>query len=123
MPKQSVHDWLDDLRLISDDISTIVHAVRAEASNTFVSVTEEIRYGGIMFSVDGVRFGGVFGYKQHVTVEFGYGAWIDDPFGWLEGAGKGRRHMKFRSVEDITLKRLSDYMKLAHQAALLHSAG
>lgn len=121
MPNQSVHDWLDDLRLVGDDITRIVHAVRSEAANTFGSVTEEIKYGGILFSADGVRFGGVFAYRQHVTVEFGYGASIDDPFGWLEGAGKGRRHMKFRSVDDIANKRLSEYMKLAHAAASFHA--
>lgn len=62
----------------------------------------------------------MFAYKEHVSVEFGYGAKIDDPFGHLEGKGKGRRYLKFRIMQDIQDKKLAQYLPLALDAA--HSA-
>jgi len=83
---------------------------------TIPSVTEEVKYGGILFS-SGVQFCGVFAYKQHVSVESGSGAKIQDPLGHLEGSGKGRRHIKLHSVKDIKAKALAHYLPLALEAA------
>ena len=53
----------------------------------------------------------------YVSVEFSHGARIHDTLGALEGAGKGRRHLKLRSVEDIAAKGLAAYLPLALEAA------
>jgi hypothetical protein len=50
-------------------------------------------------------------------VEFGNGAAIVDPYGQLEGSGKGRRHVKLRAIEDMAAKHLAEYLKLALHAA------
>lgn len=42
---------------------------------------------------------------------------IDDTEGFLEGSGKGRRHLKLRTLEDIQAKRLASYFSLALAAA------
>ena len=65
----------------------------------------------------GVQFCGVFSYKEHVSIEFGSGAKINDEIGLLEGSGKGRRHLKLRSVAEIKSRRLAEYLALAHKAA------
>jgi len=116
MATKSVHSLLEDLRLVNETNHGIVEAVRALIAKTCKGVTEEVKYGGILFT-SGVQFGGVFSYKEHVTVEFGGGAKINDPFGHLEGSGKGRRHLKLKSVDDITNKKLAKYLPLALQAA------
>jgi len=116
MAKQSVQSRLEDIRLHSETNHRIVEAVRALVNKTFESVSEEVKYGGILLS-SGVPFGGIFAYSEHVSVEFGSGAKIDDQFGHLEGTGKGRRHVKLRSVADVESKRLAEYLRLAHQAA------
>ena len=64
-----------------------------------------------------MAFGGVFAYQAHVSVEFSQGAAIDDPFGYLEGAGKGRRHVKLRRLGDVKASRLAAYLPLALAAA------
>jgi len=64
-----------------------------------------------------VSFCGVFAYQGHVSVEFGQGARISDPFGHLEGAGKGRRHLKLGSIDDLVNKQLAQYLPLALEAA------
>jgi hypothetical protein len=68
-------------------------------------------------TVAGVQFCGVFAYKEHVTIEFGSGAKIADDIGLLEGAGKGRRHLKLKTVAEIKSKKLVEYLTLAHKAA------
>jgi hypothetical protein len=115
MTKKSVQTLLEDIRFVSEQNYEIVEAVRALAKNTFETTSEEVKYGGILFA-SGVQFAGVFAYKEHVTVEFGNGAKISDPFGFLEGTGKGRRHVKLMSVAQIKDKKLAAYLSLALQA-------
>ena len=112
---KSVQALLDDIRLLGELQFQIVEAVRALARGTFTPLDEEVKYGGILFA-SGVQFGGVFAYREHVSVELSQGAKINDIDGFLEGSGKGRRHIKLRCVADISTKNLSSYLRLAHQA-------
>lgn len=116
MATKSVQSLIEDIRLISETNHEIVEAVRALVKKTFKSTSEEVKYGGILFS-SGVQFCGVFAYKEHVSVEFGAGAKITDEFGFLEGSGKGRRHLKIRSIAEVKNKKLAEYLSLAHKAA------
>ena len=116
MTSAAVRTLLDDLRLLDDGRHETVEAVRRQVAALVRPLSEEVKYGGIMFS-SGVHFGGVFAYKDHVTVEFANGAAIDDPHGLLEGAGKRRRHLKLHSAADVVDRRLADYLPLALAAA------
>jgi hypothetical protein len=116
MAGKSVQGLLEDIRLVSEERYEIAEAVRSLVKAGFKSFGEEVKYGGILFS-SGVQFCGVFVYKEHVSVEFGNGAKISDVFGHLEGAGKGRRHIKLRSIADIESKKLAQYLPLALEAA------
>lgn len=116
MAEKSVQALLDDIRLLGSDQHLLVESVRTLVKESIPSVSEEVKYGGILFSSD-VQFCGVFAYKQHVSVEFGSGALIADTLGHLEGGGKGRRHIKLRSAVDIKEKKLELYFELALAAA------
>jgi hypothetical protein len=116
MSNQSVSTLLEDIRLVSEPNHAIMQAVRTLVRKTFANTTEEVKYGGILFAA-GVQFGGVFAYKEHVTVEFRFGAKMDDLYGFLEGKGKGRRHIKLESVAQIEEKKLAAYLPLALEAA------
>ena len=113
---KSVQTLLEDIRLLGEEQFKIVEAVRALVKKTIKPMSEEVKYGGILFS-SGAHFGGVFAYKEHVSVEFGHGAKIKDTEGFLEGAGKGRRHIKLSTVNDISDKKLAKYLPLALEAA------
>ena len=115
MPK-SIEALLEDIRLLGEDQFQIVEQVRGLARKTVKPLAEEVKYGGILFW-SAHPFAGVFAYKEHVSVEFGQGAKIQDADGFLEGAGKGRRHIKLRSPGDIQAKKLSKYLQLALEAA------
>ncbi|HFU77490.1 MAG TPA: DUF1801 domain-containing protein [Epsilonproteobacteria bacterium] len=93
----------------------MVEAVRALVKSSFPDTLEEVKYGGILFS-SGVQFCGVFAYKEHVSVEFSMGAKIADTYGFLEGRGKGRRHLKLFTEIDLDEKRLAYYLPLALEA-------
>lgn len=113
---KSVQVLLEDIRLLGEEQFQVVEAVRTLVRKTIKPMTEEVKYGGILFASD-VQFGGVFAYKQHVSVEFSLGARIKDQEGILEGSGKGRRHIKLSNVGDISAKHLAKYLLLALEAA------
>jgi hypothetical protein len=112
----SVQAYLHDLQLLGGPQFAIVQAVRALVAEQFPGVQEEVKYGGILFTA-GVPFAGVFAYQAHVSVEFSHGAKVVDPNGQLEGKGKGRRHIKLHTVDDIQTRQLAVYLPLAHRAA------
>ena len=116
MATKSVQTLLDDIGLLGGDQYSLVELIRKLVMKTVPSVAEEVKYGGIIFT-SGVPFCGVFAYKKHVSVEFSNGAKITDAQGHLEGSGKGRRHVKLYSVEDVEDKHLAHYLPLALMAA------
>ncbi len=75
------------------------------------------KYGGEVLAHDpesDKKFvGGIYVYKDHVSLEFSQGASFDDPDGRLEGKGKGRRHLKFATVEEVTRKDAEEFLRQA----------
>lgn len=117
MATKSVDALVEDIRLLSEERHETVQAVRALVKKLFGPLAEEeVKYGGILFS-SGIQFGGVFAYKEHVSVEFGHGAAIQDTLGHLEGSGKFRRHIKLKCLADIDDRQLAHYLPLALNAA------
>lgn len=98
-----------------DELSDIASAVKALASDIVPGVAFEPKYGGELFVPDPAQpkqfVGGVFVYKDHVSVEFTDGVSLDDPGGFLEGKGKLRRHLKLRTLADIEGKDLASYLR------------
>jgi hypothetical protein len=97
----------------SDIVDAVIDLATAHSSNLFPTA----KYGGTVFLTDpdtqGSFIAGVFAYADHVTVEFSNGANFDDPSGVLDGKGKARRHIKLRSVDDITDKNVAGFLDQA----------
>ena len=113
---QKVRNLLDDWQTVNPDLYEIADSARMKILQLAETVNEEVKYGGILFAAP-EPFCGIFVYKQHVSVEFSHGAGIVDPHGLLEGKGKGRRHLKLHTLEDVENKHLTDYLRLAQKAA------
>jgi hypothetical protein len=111
-----VQALLDDIRLASEANFEIVSQLRALIQKTVPGASDEVKYGGFLFSA-GVPFCGVFAYSGHVSLEFGSGAAMPDPHQVLQGSGKLRRHIKLSSVDDIAALHVADYLPLALAAA------
>lgn len=107
---EQVQKYLEELMVLDSDKCEIVHNLREIVIANYPRVSERIMYGGIMFALE-EDFGGVFVYKNHVSFEFGFGAYMDDPDKFLEGKGKFRRHLKIRNIAEIKDKRVAFFVK------------
>ena len=116
MPADRISKLLEDIRLMNPERFELVRTLRETIFSLAPSVSEEVKYGGLLFSV-GEPFCGVFAYARHISVEFGAGASLPDKFKVLEGAGKLRRHIKLFSAEDISEKHVREYLVLALKAS------
>lgn len=122
MTTRSVSNWLAELRRNDELRYHLVDEVRQLALQAGPAITEQLKYGGILFA--GTRgFCGLFSYTNHVTLEFGEGASLSDPHSQLEGKGKGRRHIKLTAIGDIEAKHVRDYIALAYAASVANAAG
>jgi hypothetical protein len=116
MESDRIGQWLQDVRLLSEERYQLVRSLRTMIMALDKSVTEEIKYGGILFGAAN-HFCGIFSYKQHVTLEFSEGANLSDQHLVLEGQGKFRRHIKLQTEADVKAKHISKYLLLALKAA------
>ncbi|WP_395451475.1 DUF1801 domain-containing protein [Aminobacter sp. UC22_36] len=111
-----VQAFLNEMRDHRADHFAIVSRVREIVLQAGPAISEEIKYGGILFSTR-APFCGIFSYAGHVTLEFSAGAALPDRHGMLLGQGKLRRHIKLFSVSDIQSRHVAAYVELARQAA------
>jgi hypothetical protein len=116
MAVQTVENLLNDLSLTDPDRHALTLAACAAIRSMLPGASEKVMYGGIMFSAPAMLCG-VFAYSAHVSVEFGEGHALDDPYGVLEGQGKQRRHIKLRTPGDIRAKHLAEYVRHAADLA------
>lgn len=116
MSANRITKLLEDIRLLDQSRFELVQSLREIILGLARSVSEEVKYGGILFS-DGQPFCGVFSYANHVSLEFGAGASLPDKDKVLEGEGKLRRHIKLSSAQDIFGKHVREYLTLALRAS------
>jgi hypothetical protein len=116
MPADRISKLLEDIRLLDQARFELVQSLRKIILDLAPSISEEVKYGGILFSA-GQPFCGVFSYAKHVSLEFVAGASLPDEYKMLEGEGKLRRHIKLSSAQDISEKHVREYLLLALKAA------
>ena len=101
-------------QLISDGIS---NAIKETVEQIAPDVRFVPKYGGEVLAHDpdsDKKFvGGIYVYKDHVSLEFSQGASFNDPDGRPEGKGKNRRHLKFEAVNDVADKGAEGFLKQA----------
>ena len=114
-----VEKYLADLKNNSAAGTETVFALRETILSVDKSLTESIMYGGLLYKRDKFLLFGIFLRKDHVTLEIGGGASLEDEYGVLEGIGgkEGRRHIKLKNLGDIKDKHVEHYLKLAFDAA------
>jgi hypothetical protein len=112
MTAPDIDDLLADIRLADEDRYQIVQSLRRLVASVSPDITEELNYGGLLYSA-GSPFCGVFAYARHVSLEFSRGADLADPHAVLEGQGKKRRHIKIVQRGDIFKKNVREYVERA----------
>jgi hypothetical protein len=106
-----VKQFLNDLQSLSSERYETVSAIRNLFSDIKPPLEEGFKYGGIAYSFSGNLIGGIYVYKEHLSIEFSYGAHFLDSHKVLEGGGKGRRHIKIRELKDVKDKFVSFYIQ------------
>ena len=109
----AVQSLLDQTALVEPEKYAMLQAMRKIVFDLHPTVAERIMYGGIMFSVDKLDFGGLFLRKNHISFEFGNGHAMKDPDNHLEGTGQSRRHLKLRTMGDIDKKSVRSFASQA----------
>ena len=106
-----ISDFISDTLFVDEKKGEIVISLRELILKTFPRTEEEIKYGGLVFIIEKRLFCGIFLRKNHISVEFDYGAEMSDPDRFLEGSGKYRRHLKINKLDDIKNKKVEYYLR------------
>jgi hypothetical protein len=109
--------WINDYVEKAGKFEAVARAVRALVKKEVKGVEEYVNPWKIpSFDSNGPLCCFMAG-KEHVTFAFMRGAALPDPEKLLEGAGKGVRHVKLRSVADV---KKPGVKKLVVEAATLN---
>jgi hypothetical protein len=94
----SVDEYLD---LLGDPQKDIAKKLRAIVLARYPQLREDVKWHVPVYSLGTTPVVSIEGFKAHVNLKFFKGAGLQDRTGILEGTGKGVRHVKFRSSEDV----------------------
>lgn len=108
-----VNDFFSDIQLAFPDRFEMIQKIRQMFYQHNSELSEDIKYGGLVFNLSNELVAGIFSYKNHISVEFGNGVNFPDPSGFLEGKGKERRHLKIVELTEIESKNAEFFIKEA----------
>ena len=99
------------------DLISIANELGAFVRSCIPDSTRVSKYGGTLFTLkpeekEG-QFCGVFVYSAHVQLSFSHGPQLQDERKILQGTGKHRRHVNFKSREQIDYPYLEVLLKQA----------
>jgi len=102
---------LQEFELVNPELGEIIQSLREKILIIAPNCEEKVMYGGIIFKTPGRMFCGLFLRKSHISVEFDLGHLLHDKNGYLEGAGKYRRHLKIHNDDEIKTKTVEKFIK------------
>lgn len=91
--------------MTDEEKQSLVNLLDSLVTSTVPKAVSISKYGGTLYTLkpeekEG-QFCGVFPMKAHVQLSFSQGASLDDPDAVLLGAGKSRRHLNFKSLDQV----------------------
>jgi hypothetical protein len=95
--RMMVQPWFERMRATGADVRELVHD------------------GHPIACVADAAFGYVDAFSAHANVGFFYGAFLDDPAGLMEGAGKRMRHVKLRWRQPVNEPALIELISAAYR--------
>ena len=104
-------ELLQDFEMVNPELGKIIKSLRKAILIIAPDSEEKVMYGGIIFQIPDRMFCGLFLRKNHISIEFDLGYLLKDKNGYLEGAGKYRRHLKIQKKEEIKTKEVEKYIK------------
>ena len=110
MPTPEPDEWFEETPA---NQRPIVDGLRKLIKSSVPGVVEEIKWSRPIYSTANGMFCYLHGTKNHVTLGFHEGASLKDPKNLLEGTGKGMRHVKITSAEEIEAPAFRQFIKQA----------
>ena len=89
----------------------IVAKLRSLVKRVFPEIVETVKWGNITYLMGGENLAWIIIYRDHVDFGFFRGAELESKL--LEGTGKGLRHIKIRSSNEIDEKEVVGILKRA----------
>ena len=108
-----VSDYISDIQSLSSGQFDLVIAIRDIFLEANKELIESVKYGGLVFNVSNTLIGGIYTYKEHISIEFSNGYRFIDTDSILEGSGKKRRHIKIYTSDDIVDKNVTYFVNQA----------
>jgi hypothetical protein len=110
----SVDEYIDLLGTPQNDVAA---QLREIVLTCYPQLREDIKWHVPVYSLVTTPIVSIEGFKAHVNLKFFEGARLQDPGSILEGTGKGVRHVKFRSTEDVDEWKIRGLIDLALEQA------
>ncbi len=107
--KKTVDDHIAGLPPLQKEIAS---ALRQIIRKTVPALAETIKWGMPCYVGTG-NVCSIMAFQSHVNLAFFRGVELTDQDGLLEGTGKGMRHIKIRSRQDIRRAAISTLVKQA----------
>ena len=119
-PSETKFGTFDELMAGFDpEIMSISRNLRTLILQIHPDVVEVVRLGdsAASYGIGPKKMGEAYSYimpkESYVNLGFYYGVSLADPPGLMEGTGKNLRHVKVRSIRDVTKPALRELIKAA----------
>lgn len=110
----SVDEYIDLLGTPQNDVAA---QLREIVLTCYPQLREDIKWHVPVYSLVTTPIVSIEGFKAHVNLKFFRGAELRDRWNILEGTGKGVRHVKFRSPEDVDERKIRGLIDQALEQA------
>jgi hypothetical protein len=111
----SVDEYIGVLGTPHNDVAA---RLREIVLKRYPQLREDIKWHVPVYSLGTTPIVSIEGFKAHVNLKFFRGAVLRDRWNILEGTGKGVRHVKFRSTEDVDEGKIRELIDQALEQAL-----
>src|SRR5215213_3012637 len=111
----SVDEYVD---LLSGPQKEVAARLRGIVRTRYPQLREDVKWHVPVYSLGTTPIVSIEGFKAHVNLMFFRGAVLRDRWNILEGTGKGVRHVKFRSTEDVDEGKIRELIDQALEQAL-----
>lgn len=110
-----IEELLQDFEMVNAELGGIMRSLREMVLVIAPDSDEKVMYGGIIYAIPGRMFCGLFLRKRHISVEFDLGCLLEDRFGYLEGNGRYRRHLKIHNSDEVKSKMVETFVRDSYE--------
>jgi len=108
--EKAIHGFSDNIKIIARKTRQLIYDLLPDAVEVVWVRQKNTGFGtGIKKKTE--HFCWIMPATNHVNLGFNYGAELPDPKGLLEGTGKLFRHVKIKSIEQLSDKDLIKLLK------------